>query len=75
MKEKISFLQLFLYGVSDEKLLEALGNFYADPDMVTDLQDLIGTYLRPELQWMTCISIIDAMEFCYEDARSNGNIN
>lgn len=74
MKEKLSFLKLFLYGASDEDILKVLGNFYTDSDTITDLQDFIGMHLRPELGWMTCISIVDAMEFCYEDAVSNSNI-
>lgn len=83
MKYKVQFLGAFLRvsfankGVlrshtTPAAIEEAIKRYHQGD--VLQLQDFIGDYLLSEWQWMTRISIIDAMDAIYKDAIDNANI-
>lgn len=67
-------LDKFYKNSSDEEFEEIMENYMKNEE-VLKLQDFIGIYLKDELQWLTNIGLIDAMDVAIDSVKRDSNIN
>lgn len=77
MKNKFEYFQDVFRLLLKKEVPEDILKGYIDLDNENDylrLVDFIGMNMKDEIDWSTCVGLVEAVEHMYKEAVNNGNI-